>query len=33
LRWAIDFAAGVLRVYDNWVRNAADGTKTSDSAP
>lgn len=34
LRWgAVDFDAGVLRVYDNWVRNAADGTKTSDSAP
>lgn len=34
LRWgAVDFDAGVLRIYDNWVRNAADGTKTSDSAP
>lgn len=34
LRWgAVDFAAGVLRVYDNWVRNEADATKTSDSAP
>lgn len=34
IRWgAVDFVAGVLRVYDNWVRNAADGTKTSDSAP
>jgi integrase len=34
LRWgAVDFDAGVIRVYDNWVRNAADGTKTSDSAP
>jgi len=34
LRWgAVDFTAGVLRAYDNWVRNEADGTKTSDSAP
>jgi integrase len=34
LRWgAVDFDAGVLRVYDNWVRNEADTTKTSDSAP
>jgi integrase len=34
LRWgAVDFDAGVLRIYDNWVRNAADGTKTMDSAP
>jgi integrase len=34
LRWgAVDFDAGVLRVYDNWVRNAVDGTKTMDSAP
>jgi integrase len=34
LRWgAVDFDAGVLRIYDNWVRNAAEGTKTMDSAP
>jgi len=34
VRWgAVDFTAGVLRAYDNWVRNEADGTKTSDSAP
>jgi integrase len=34
LRWgAVDFDAGVVRIYDNWVRNAADGTKTMDSAP
>ncbi len=33
LRWgAVDFQAGVIRPYDNWVRNAADTTKTSDSA-
>jgi integrase len=33
LRWgAVDFQAGVIRLYDNWVRNASDGTKTSDSA-
>ncbi len=33
LRWgAVDFPAGVIRPYDNWVRNALDGTKTSDSA-
>jgi integrase len=33
LRWgAVDFSAGVIRPYDNWVRNALDGTKTSDSA-
>ncbi len=32
LRWgAVDFQAGVIRPYDNWVRNAADTTKTSDS--
>jgi len=32
LRWgAVDFDAGVVRVYDNWVRNASDTTKTSDS--
>lgn len=32
LRWgAVDFPAGVIRVYDNWVRNASDSTKTSDS--
>jgi integrase len=34
LRWgAVDFDAGVIRVYDNWVRNQVDTTKTSDSAP
>ena len=34
LRWgAVDFEAGVVRIFDNWVRNAADGTKTMDSAP
>lgn len=34
LRWgAVDFGAGVVRVYDNRVRNASDGTKTMDSAP
>ncbi|MGH2861567.1 MAG: tyrosine-type recombinase/integrase [Solirubrobacteraceae bacterium] len=34
LRWgAVDFDAGVVRIYDNWVRNAAGGTKTMDSAP
>lgn len=34
LRWgAVDFEAGVVRIYDNWVRNAASGTKTMDSAP
>lgn len=34
LRWgAVDFDADVVRIYDNWVRNAADGTKTMDSAP
>ena len=33
LRWgAVDFEAGVIRVYDNWVRNAADGTKTPTTA-
>jgi integrase len=32
LHWgAVDFRAGVLRPYDNWVRNAVDTTKTSDS--
>ena len=32
LRWgAVDFHAGVVRVYDNWVRSASDTTKTSDS--
>jgi integrase len=32
LRWgAVDFDAGVIRVYDNWVRNALDSTKTDDS--
>jgi integrase len=31
-RWgAVDFKAGVIRPYDNWVRNAPDDTKTSDS--
>ncbi len=30
-RGAVDFQAGVIRVYDNWVRNALDTTKTSDS--
>jgi integrase len=30
-RGAVDFQAGVLRVHDNWVRNALDTTKTSDS--
>jgi site-specific recombinase XerD len=29
---AVDFSAGVIRPYDNWVRNELDGTKTSDSA-
>lgn len=34
LRWgAVDFDAGIIRIYDNWVRNAAEGTKTMDSAP
>ncbi len=28
---AVDFQANVIRVYDNWVRNAPDTTKTSDS--
>jgi integrase len=33
LRWgAVDFQAGLIRPYDNWVRNAPDGTKTSSSA-
>lgn len=33
LRWgAIDFQAGVICVYDNWVRNAVDGTKTGGTA-
>lgn len=32
LRWgAVDFDAGVIRPYDNWVRNASDDTKTHDS--
>jgi integrase len=32
LRWgAVDFQTGVLRPYDNWVRNEMDTTKTSDS--
>jgi hypothetical protein len=30
-RGAVDFEAGVIRVHDNWVRNAIDTTKTSDS--
>ncbi len=30
-RGAVDFEAGVIRVHDNWVRNALDTTKTSDS--
>jgi site-specific recombinase XerD len=30
-RGAVDFQAGVLRAHDNWVRNARDTTKTSDS--
>jgi hypothetical protein len=29
----VDFAAGVMRIYDNWVRNAVDTTNASDSAP
>jgi integrase len=28
---AVDFHANVIRVHDNWVRNAPDTTKTSDS--
>jgi integrase len=28
---AVDFRANVIRVHDNWVRNAPDTTKTSDS--
>jgi integrase len=32
LRWgAVDFEAGVVRPYDNWVHNAPGTTKTSDS--
>ena len=32
LRWgAVDFHTGVMRPYDNWVRNEMDTTKTSDS--
>jgi integrase len=32
LRWgAVDFQTGVVRPYDNWVRNEMDTTKTSDS--
>jgi hypothetical protein len=32
LRWgAVDFQMGVMRPYDNWVRNEMDTTKTSDS--
>jgi site-specific recombinase XerD len=30
-RGAVDFQAGVIRVHDNWVRNALDTTKTSHS--
>jgi integrase len=30
-RGAVDFPAGVIGVHDNWVRNARDTTKTSDS--
>ena len=30
-RGAVDFQAGVIRAHDNWVRNAIDTTKTSDS--
>ena len=30
-RGAVDFQAGVIRVHDNWVRNALDTTKTADS--
>jgi site-specific recombinase XerD len=30
-RGAVDFQVGVIRVHDNWVRNAPDTTKTSDS--
>ena len=34
LRWgAVDFDAGVIRPYDNWVLNQADVTKTSEFAP
>ncbi|HEY2768627.1 MAG TPA: site-specific integrase [Solirubrobacteraceae bacterium] len=33
LRWgAVDFHAGVIRVYDNWVRNAPETSKTATSA-
>jgi integrase len=32
LRWgAVDFQTGVMRPYDNWVRDEIDTTKTSDS--
>jgi integrase len=32
LRWgAVDFHTGMMRPYDNWVRNEMDTTKTSDS--
>jgi integrase len=32
LHWgAVDFRAGLIRPYDNWVRNEMDTTKTSDS--
>ena len=32
LRWgAVDFEAGVIRPYDNWVRNGLDDTKTHNS--
>ena len=34
LRWgAVDFEAGVIRVYDNWANNQLVSTKTDDSAP
>jgi integrase len=34
LRWgAVDFDAGVVRIYDNWVGNELVTTKTDDSAP
>jgi integrase len=34
LHWgAVDFEAGVVRIYDNWVENELDTTKTDDSAP
>lgn len=34
LRWgAVDFQVGIIRPYDNWVRNAPDDTKTAEFAP